>query len=102
MGLDAAEKWQQVLWETLGEDRIQVPAEKATEFTFGNNEKIVSVSRLAMPGFINGFEFTFGVNVVDVQAPLLFGIDIMTALGMRINFRNCTCVFENIGPEVYR
>jgi hypothetical protein len=98
-GLSTAENWQSGMMEVLRKKIVEIIEGPLIEFTFGNNGRSRSMCRASFPGFLAGSRVDFPVAVVDVEAPLLLGLDLLQRLGLVLCFVTGTAMFKNISDK---
>ncbi len=56
--------------------------------------------RLTLPATIGGIEGDLTINVLDTQAPMLVGVDVLTRLGAVIDCQAATIKFKKLGKTI--
>eukprot|EP00959_Pyramimonas_sp_CCMP1952_P265148 5544571-Pyramimonas_sp.AAC.2 len=74
------------MMKVAGVNRMKIVPGPLIEFTFGNIQKAKSLDHASIPGNVDGQECDFPVSVVEVEAPLLIGMDFLKHVGVIVDF----------------
>ncbi len=97
-GIDGADAMVQTL-KSLGK-RVRMDVTEKHTFIFGNGRRMTCTGRLTIPATIGGIEGDLTINVLDAQAPMLVGVDVLTRLGAVIDCQAATIKFKKLGKTI--
>ncbi|CAK0811884.1 unnamed protein product [Prorocentrum cordatum] len=96
MGIEAAENLRDIIYEKTGQN-INIDVSQKSTFIFGDGNSKTCTGKATFPLKIAGVDGELGINILDADAPLLIGVDVLSRLGAVIDCEAHSVYFKKLG-----
>ncbi|CAK0882044.1 unnamed protein product, partial [Prorocentrum cordatum] len=95
MGIEAAENLRDIIYEQTGQN-IKMDVSQKSTFIFGDGNSKTCTGKATFPLKIAGVDGELEINILDADAPLLIGVDVLSRLGAVIDCER-SVYFKKLG-----
>ncbi|CAK0873790.1 unnamed protein product [Prorocentrum cordatum] len=96
MGIEAAENLRDIIYEQTGKN-IKMDVSQKSTFIFGDGNAKTCTGKATFPLRIAGVDGELEINILDADAPLLIGVDVLSRLGAVIDCEAHSVYFKKLG-----
>ena len=96
MGIEAAESLRDLIYEETGKN-IKMDVSQKSTFIFGDGNSKTCTGKATFPLKIAGVDGELEINILDADAPLLIGVDVLSRLGAVIDCEARSVYFKKLG-----
>ncbi|CAK0829538.1 unnamed protein product [Prorocentrum cordatum] len=96
MGIEAAENLRDIIYEQTGQN-IKMDVSQKSTFIFGDGNSKTCTGKATFPLKIAGVDGE--LEILDADAPLLIGVDVLSRLGAVIDCEAHSVCFKKLGPR---
>ncbi|CAK0830159.1 unnamed protein product [Prorocentrum cordatum] len=96
MGIEAAENLRDIICEQTGQN-IKSDVSQKSAFIFGDGNSKTCTGKATFPLKIAGVDGELEINILDADAPLLIGVDVLSRLGAAIDCEGHSVYFKKLG-----
>ncbi|CAK0848586.1 unnamed protein product, partial [Prorocentrum cordatum] len=96
MGIEAAENLRDIIYEQTGKN-IKMDVSQKSTFIFGDGNAKTCTGKATFPLMIAGVDGELEINILDADAPLLIGVDVLSRLGAVIDCEAHSVYFKKLG-----
>ncbi|CAK0889332.1 unnamed protein product [Prorocentrum cordatum] len=96
IGIEAAENLRDVIYEQTGQN-IKMDVSQKSAFIFGDGNSKTCAGKATFPLKIAGVDGDLEINILNADAPLLIGVDVLSRLGAVIDCEAHSVYFKKLG-----
>ncbi|CAK0865999.1 unnamed protein product, partial [Prorocentrum cordatum] len=96
MGIEAAENLRDIIYEQTGKN-IKMDVSQQSTFIFGDGNARTCTGKATFPLMIAGVDGELEINILDADAPLLIGVDVLSRIGAAIDCEAHAVYFKKLG-----
>ncbi|CAK0844297.1 unnamed protein product [Prorocentrum cordatum] len=96
MGIEAAENLRDIIYEQAGQN-IKMDVSQKSTFIFGDGNSKTCTGKATFPLKIAGVDGELEINILDADAPLFIGVDVLSRLGTVIDCEEHSVYFKKLG-----